>query len=133
MCSSQVIVALLKKFKVADNPRKFALFECYQEEDNHSKRDIYSDFIKLSDQKCYPIQSHLTYSTLLLTVWLLHTRSNHLKLPKKPSWCCIFVFSQWFFVGCLTLSSLWFSGCFGVEATSDIISHSRRMKQETLL
>lgn len=35
--SFQVIVALLKKFKVADNPRKFALFECYQEEDNHSK------------------------------------------------------------------------------------------------
>lgn len=31
----EVIVALLKKFKVADNPRKFALFECYQEEDNH--------------------------------------------------------------------------------------------------
>ena len=35
--SLKVIVALLKKFKVADNPRKFALFECYQEEDNHSK------------------------------------------------------------------------------------------------
>ena len=33
----QVIVALLNKFKVADNPRKFALFECYQEEDNHGE------------------------------------------------------------------------------------------------
>lgn len=31
----EVIVALLKKFKVGDNPRKFALFECYQEEDKH--------------------------------------------------------------------------------------------------
>ncbi|XP_068701835.1 ras association domain-containing protein 1-like [Montipora capricornis] len=31
----EVIVALLKKFRVADNPRKFALFECYQEEDKH--------------------------------------------------------------------------------------------------
>ncbi|EDO41731.1 predicted protein, partial [Nematostella vectensis] len=31
----EVIEALLKKFKVADNPRKFALFECYQEEDRH--------------------------------------------------------------------------------------------------
>ena len=37
----KVIVALLKKFKVADNPRKFALFECYQEEDNHSKLPFY--------------------------------------------------------------------------------------------
>ena len=33
----QVIVALLNKFKVADNPRKFAMFECYQEEDNHGE------------------------------------------------------------------------------------------------
>lgn len=31
----QVIEALLKKFKIADNPRKFALFECYQEQDDH--------------------------------------------------------------------------------------------------
>lgn len=31
----EVIVALLKKFKVADNPRKFALFECFQEENKH--------------------------------------------------------------------------------------------------
>lgn len=31
----EVIVALLKKFKIADNPRKFALFECYQDEDKH--------------------------------------------------------------------------------------------------
>lgn len=30
-------MALLKKFKVADNPRKFALFECFQEENKHSK------------------------------------------------------------------------------------------------
>lgn len=30
-------MTLLKKFKVADNPRKFALFECYQEEKKHSK------------------------------------------------------------------------------------------------
>ncbi|KAK3728850.1 hypothetical protein QZH41_020225 [Actinostola sp. cb2023] len=31
----EVIEALLKKFKIADNPRKFALFECYQEQDDH--------------------------------------------------------------------------------------------------
>lgn len=40
----EVIVALLKKFKVADNPRKFALFECYQEEDNHMILRRMSDF-----------------------------------------------------------------------------------------
>lgn len=42
----QVIVALLKKFKVADNPRKFALFECYQEEDDHVILRRMSDFEK---------------------------------------------------------------------------------------
>lgn len=42
----QVIVALLKKFKVADNPRKFALFECYQEEDDHIILRRMSDFEK---------------------------------------------------------------------------------------
>ncbi|XP_031549895.1 ras association domain-containing protein 5-like isoform X3 [Actinia tenebrosa] len=31
----EVIEALLKKYKIADNPRKFALFESYQEQDNH--------------------------------------------------------------------------------------------------
>lgn len=36
----QVIEALLKKFKIADNPRKFALFECYQEQDNHGTINI---------------------------------------------------------------------------------------------
>ncbi|XP_020609802.1 ras association domain-containing protein 5-like isoform X2 [Orbicella faveolata] len=40
----EVIVALLKKFKVADNPRKFALFECYQEEDKHMILRRMSDF-----------------------------------------------------------------------------------------
>jgi hypothetical protein len=29
-----VIVALLKKYKISDHPRKFALYERYQDDDN---------------------------------------------------------------------------------------------------
>lgn len=35
----QVIVALLKKYKISDHPRKFALYERYQDDDNGKSHD----------------------------------------------------------------------------------------------
>ncbi|VDM52352.1 unnamed protein product [Angiostrongylus costaricensis] len=43
-----MIVTLLRKFRVADNPRKFALYECSQENDEETCT-LLSEFLFISE------------------------------------------------------------------------------------
>ncbi|RCN47849.1 hypothetical protein ANCCAN_06043 [Ancylostoma caninum] len=50
MTTRQMIVTLLRKFRVADNPRKFALYESSYESDDETPTllsEFYSSFFQL--------------------------------------------------------------------------------------
>ncbi|GMR49947.1 hypothetical protein PMAYCL1PPCAC_20142 [Pristionchus mayeri] len=59
MTSRQMIVVLLRKFKVADNPRKFALYECSQ---SIECQTLMRKFTRVPDSVC-PLQSALSWSS----------------------------------------------------------------------
>lgn len=51
MTTRQMIVTLLKKFRVADNPRKFALYECRQET-NEENCTLLRKLVRVGDDVC---------------------------------------------------------------------------------
>lgn len=59
----QMIGALLKKFRVADNPKKFALYECSQEADENSST-LFRKFTRIPDDVC-PLNVALSWQNPL--------------------------------------------------------------------
>ncbi|PAV56100.1 hypothetical protein WR25_15912 isoform A [Diploscapter pachys] len=63
MTARQMIGALLKKFRVADNPRKFAMYECSQEADENSST-LFRKFTRIPDDVC-PLNVALSWQNPL--------------------------------------------------------------------
>ncbi|GMT24571.1 hypothetical protein PFISCL1PPCAC_15868 [Pristionchus fissidentatus] len=59
MTTRQMIVVLLRKFKVADNPKKFALYECTQSIECHT---LLRKFTRVGDHVC-PLRSALRWTS----------------------------------------------------------------------
>ncbi|KAK6050022.1 hypothetical protein COOONC_12473 [Cooperia oncophora] len=64
MTTRQMIVTLLRKFRVADNPRKFALYECAHENDEETCT-LLSEFTSCNIELFFCLRVHKDFTKIV--------------------------------------------------------------------